>query len=327
MMESIDEAINYEEEYLKYLPSAKKNGNSLIAKCPFHDDSNPSFSVDLTSGKYHCFGCEEKGNFISFKAKLDNTDTQSVYQALCESYNIPMPEFSSANNENEKFCLESYAKSKMIPQVYLEKIWKLSDHKKGIKIPYYDEKGNLVATRYRGENKKFRWEKDSKIIPYGLERIKNNTYDYVILVEGESDTQSLALAGLPVLGIPGATMFRTEWLRYFYNKKVYIHNENDAGGMIFRNKVCESFYKRNSNTEIYEFTCSDAGCKDPSDLFKKCVGKYENVVNVNNYQTFRKEINQLIENAVKLDLEQVMILAQEPVPNMPARVRIQMTTS
>ena len=57
-MESIDEAINYEEEYLKYLPSAKKNGNSLIAKCPFHDDSNPSFSVDLTSGKYHCFGGE-----------------------------------------------------------------------------------------------------------------------------------------------------------------------------------------------------------------------------------------------------------------------------
>lgn len=321
-MESIDEAINYEEEYLKYLPGAKKNGNSLIAKCPFHDDSNPSFSVDLTSGKYHCFGCEEKGNFISFKAKLDNTDTQSVYQELCESYDIPKPVVNFAEQENKAFCLETYAESKMIPQVYLEKIWKLSDHKKGIKIPYYDEKGNLVATRYRGENKKFRWEKDSKIIPYGLERIKNSTYDYVILVEGESDTQSLALAGLPVLGIPGATMFRTEWLRYFYNKRVYIHNENDAGGMIFRNKVCESFYKRNSNTEIYEFTCSDTGCKDPSDLFKKCVGKYENVVNVNNYQTFRKEINQLIENAVKLDLEQVMILAQEPVPNMPARVRI-----
>ena len=142
-----------------------------------------------------------------------------MYQELCESYDISKPEVNFSEPENEMFCLESYAKSKMLPQVYLEKIWKMSDHKKGIKIPYYDDKENLVATRYRGENKKFRWEKDSKIIPYGLERLKKNVYDYIILVEGESDTQSLALAGLPVLGVPGATMFKTEWLRYFNNNK------------------------------------------------------------------------------------------------------------
>lgn len=322
-MESIDEAINYEEEYKKYLPDAKKNGNSLIAKCPFHDDSNPSFSIDITSGKYHCFGCEEKGNFIGFKAKLENLDTQSVYKELCELYDIPIAEKSSVYSENEAFCLETYSKNKMLPQVYLERIWKLSNHKKGIKIPYYDEKENLVATRYRGENKKFRWEKESKIIPYGLQRFKSfNSYDYIILVEGESDTQSLALAGLPVLGVPGATMFKTEWLKYFNNKKVYIHNENDTGGIIFRNKICEAFYKRNNNIEIYEFTCNDVGCKDPSDLLKKCVGKYENVVNVNSYKTFREEVNKLIGNAIKLDLEQIMLLTQEPIPNMPTKVRI-----
>ena len=45
-MESIDDAINYEEEYKTYLQGVKKNGNSLIAKCPFHDDSKPSLCVD-----------------------------------------------------------------------------------------------------------------------------------------------------------------------------------------------------------------------------------------------------------------------------------------
>ena len=246
-MESIDDAINYEEEYKNYLQGARKNGNSLITRCPFHKDDKPSFSVDLTSGKYHCFGCEEKGNLISFIAKMENKDTQVVYQELCDKYNIDIEKVKEAQNiEPQKpFCLEVYAKSKLIPQVYLEKVWKITDHKKGIKIPYYDEKENVVATRYRGEAKAFRWEKNSKIIPYGLHRL--NRYadqDFIILVEGESDTQSLALAGFPVLGIPGATMFRTEWLRYIAGKKVYIHNENDAGGMIFRNKVCESFYKR-----------------------------------------------------------------------------------
>ena len=324
-MESIDDAINYEEEYKNYLQGARKNGSSLITRCPFHKDDKPSFSVDLTSGKYHCFGCEEKGNLISFIAKIENKDTQTVYQELCNKYNIDIEKVKEAQNiETQKpFCLEVYAKSKLIPQVYLEKVWKITDHKKGIKIPYYDEKENVVATRFRGEAKAFRWEKNSKIIPYGLQRL--NRYadqDFIILVEGESDTQSLSLAGFPVLGIPGATMFRTEWLRYVAGKKIYIHNENDPGGIIFRNKICEIVYKRNNSQEVYEFTCSSLGEKDPSDLFKKCVRTYENVINVNRYSSYRSKIKQLLDEAIKLDLEDIMLVAQEPIPNMPARVRI-----
>lgn len=324
-MESIDDAINYEEEYKNYLQGARKNGSSLITRCPFHKDDKPSFSVDLTSGKYHCFGCEEKGNLISFIAKIENKDTQTVYQELCNKYNIDIEKVKETQNiEPQKpFCLEVYAKSKLIPQVYLEKVWKITDHKKGIKIPYYDEKENIVATRYRGEAKAFRWEKNSKIIPYGLHRL--NRYadqDFIILVEGESDTQSLSLAGFPVLGIPGATMFRTEWLRYIAGRKIYIHNENDPGGIIFRNKICEIVYKRNNSQEVYEFTCNSLGEKDPSDLFKKCVGTYENVINVNRYSSYRSKIKQLLDEAIKLDLEDIMLVAQEPIPNMPARVRI-----
>lgn len=324
-MESIDDAINYEEEYKKYLKDAKKNGNSLIARCPFHKDDKPSFSVEIISGKYHCFGCEEKGNFISFKAKMDNKDTQLVYQELCDSYGIVPLKVNSLANSSEPvgFSLETYAKDKLLPQVYLERIWKITDHKKGIKIPYYDERENLIATRYRGSNKSFRWEKNSKIIPYGLQRLNRiNDDGYVILVEGESDTQSLSLAGLPTLGIPGATMFRAEWIRYLSNKKVYIHNENDPGGIIFRNKICETLYNRGSDIEVYEFTCSQLECKDPSDLFKKCVKTYKNEIDINHYASFRTEIKQLLDNATKLDLKEIMLLAQEPVPNMPAKVRI-----
>ena len=322
---SIDDAINYEVEYMNYLNGAKKNGNSIIAKCPFHDDDKPSFSVDITTGKYHCFGCEEKGNLISFLAKIKGIDTQSVYQELCLKYNISQPVVNISDNSNDSmvFSLETYAKDKMLPQVYLERVWKISNHKKGIKIPYYDEKENLVATRYRGANKTFRWEKNSKIIPYGLNRLQRiNADGYVILVEGESDTQALSLAGLPVLGIPGATMFRVEWVKYLINKKVYIHNEGDAGGIIFRNKICETLYNRSSNIEVYEFTCSELGCKDPSDLFKMCIGTYENEININHYASFRSKMKQLLDNAIHLDLKEIMILAKEPVPDMPAKVRI-----
>lgn len=141
--------------------------------------------------------------------------------------------------------------------------------------------------------------------------------DYVILVEGESDTHALSLAGFTVLGIPGATMFRIEWLRYILNKKVYIHNENDAGGNLFRNKICETIYSRNKNVEVYEFSCSTLECKDPSDLFKKDVASYTEEINLNNYDKFRSDIRKLMNEAVRLDLKEVTLLAQEPVPGIP----------
>jgi len=324
-MKSIDDFINYEEEYKKYLQKSRKNGNSLIAKCPFHQDDKPSFSVDLINGKYHCFGCEEKGNYISFKAKMDNKDTLTVYQELCDYYNIDPKEIEMPEDVviTKPFSLETYAEGKRLPQVYLEKVWKITGYKKGIKIPYMDENEKVVATRFRGENKAFRWEKNSRIIPYGLQRLHNITSDgYVILVEGESDTQSLALAGFAVLGIPGATMFKPEWVRYLAGKKVYIHNENDAGGMIFRNKVCEAIHQKSKNIDVYEFSCTAMDCKDPSDLFKKCMPRYENIININQYASFRTKINELLKNAVHIDVNEIVALMQEPLPDMPAKVKM-----
>lgn len=40
--------------------------------CPFHDERSPSFHVRPQVGTYHCFGCEEGGDVISFLQKLDH---------------------------------------------------------------------------------------------------------------------------------------------------------------------------------------------------------------------------------------------------------------
>ncbi|MCF6334354.1 MAG: CHC2 zinc finger domain-containing protein, partial [Spirochaetales bacterium] len=39
-----------------------KKGKSHIGLCPFHDDKNPSLSVDQEKGFYNCFGCGESGD-------------------------------------------------------------------------------------------------------------------------------------------------------------------------------------------------------------------------------------------------------------------------
>lgn len=46
----------------------KLKGN--MAKCPFHDDTNPSLSLSNEKGVFHCFGCGVKGDLITFYKKL-----------------------------------------------------------------------------------------------------------------------------------------------------------------------------------------------------------------------------------------------------------------
>jgi len=38
--------------------------------CPFHNDSDPSLSLDEEKGLFHCFGCNISGNIIKFNALL-----------------------------------------------------------------------------------------------------------------------------------------------------------------------------------------------------------------------------------------------------------------
>ena len=52
---------------------------SLKGLCPFHDEKTPSFTVRPTVGSYHCFGCGEGGDVISFVQKVEHlTFTESV---------------------------------------------------------------------------------------------------------------------------------------------------------------------------------------------------------------------------------------------------------
>ncbi len=86
-----------------------------------------------------------------------------------------------------------------------------------VAMPYFDRDGNQAVVRFRhslggaGQNP-FSWRKGAKPLPYGLWKLDTaRAAGYLLLVEGESDAQTLWLYGLPALGIPGATCWKPEW--------------------------------------------------------------------------------------------------------------------
>jgi DNA primase len=47
----------------------KKTGRNYKALCPFHIEKTPSFIVSTEKQTYHCFGCHEHGDVITFIQK------------------------------------------------------------------------------------------------------------------------------------------------------------------------------------------------------------------------------------------------------------------
>ncbi|MBN4083511.1 DNA primase [Mycoplasma sp. CSL10137] len=62
----------------------KRKGNNYSALCPFHSDSNPSFSVSPQKNIYKCFSCGESGNSLTFVMKKTGKNFVEALEFLAE---------------------------------------------------------------------------------------------------------------------------------------------------------------------------------------------------------------------------------------------------
>jgi len=69
----------------------KKSGREYLGRCPFHDDSSPSFSVSPDKQVYHCFGCGASGGLISFVMEYDKVDFISAIENLASLAGLEVP--------------------------------------------------------------------------------------------------------------------------------------------------------------------------------------------------------------------------------------------
>ena len=314
----LDRLVDYKTEYCSAIKRHKITGDNLTGLCPFHDDRNNSFSVDLRTGQWKCHAEDRGGNFVTFYAELNGLDTKEAYKQILERYGVEQKPVEQEKPKDvlEPYTVQQYAFEKRLPEEWLKDQCCLQTKKdrsgvQYIYIPYFRADRTEATYRKRYGKKQFRWKYGAgkDLCMYGMWKLESmQQAGYAALVEGESDSQSMWYMGISTLGVPGASMMRAEWAECLQDLKLYIHVEPDKGGETFLRKVTHALKDGKFIGEVYKWSCQSIGCKDPSEVYMK-YGKEEAA----------EKILKAIQNAEQIDIDEENI--PEAVEGAPVNLR------
>lgn len=123
----------------------KKSGASFMGLCPFHNEKTPSFSVHPGKQVFHCFGCGEGGNVLTFLMKYENYSFQEALKVLADRAGIKLPEanYSEEARKRNDQRAELLAINKEAATYYF-KLLRSPKGKKG--LSYFEERKLSLQT-------------------------------------------------------------------------------------------------------------------------------------------------------------------------------------
>ncbi len=79
----------------------KRSGSNYVARCPFHTEKTPSFTVNRSKQFYHCFGCGASGNVIQFLMDYDHLNFVETVEDLASSLGLSIPREEGAEPKRD----------------------------------------------------------------------------------------------------------------------------------------------------------------------------------------------------------------------------------
>ncbi len=84
----------------------KQLGDNWKARCPFHNEKTPSFMVSRQKQIWHCFGCHEGGDVLSFVQKIEGLDFPDTLRLLAKKAGIVLPSHNPQANTQRSRILD-----------------------------------------------------------------------------------------------------------------------------------------------------------------------------------------------------------------------------
>jgi 5S rRNA maturation endonuclease (ribonuclease M5) len=254
----------------------QKNGTTYkLIICPFHDDNNPSLSVNISKpglavGTFNCWGCSASGNWNKLAEKCGFPKIkswQNKEQSILELTEID--EIEMMGNKSEK----DFAKLlnvEIITDWNPNKRWrgfsgslmkklgaKLAIDKRddtpvllcpvsvgGVVVGYVKALMHKKKGKFSYISSKGPWIKDKGLFPYDYIKKKAKKKGYLVLVEGPRDALRLITEGIPALAVFGVQAFgktKATYVSALGDITIYIMPDNDEAGDVLYMKAKEAF--------------------------------------------------------------------------------------
>jgi len=128
----------------------KRSGSNFVARCPFHNEKTPSFSVNREKQFYYCFGCGARGTAISFLMEYDRMSFVEAVDVLADSAGLEVPrESGDVSRISSKGLNEIYDVQELACRFYQ---FQLKSHPNAGRVVDYLQARGLtgeLALRYR----------------------------------------------------------------------------------------------------------------------------------------------------------------------------------
>ncbi len=117
----------------------KKTGSNYVARCPFHSEKTPSFSVNRTKQFYHCFGCGAGGNAISFLMAFSHLDFVEAIEDLAGFIGVDVPREAMAYQQAKQDYSALYSILEQSAVFYVEQL--RSNSEASVAVEYLKKRG------------------------------------------------------------------------------------------------------------------------------------------------------------------------------------------
>ncbi len=114
----------------------KKTGANYIARCPFHTEKSPSFSVSRNKQMFHCFGCGASGNAISFLMDFNHLDFVEAVEDLAAFIGVDVPReavtYQQQPETKKQDLSQLYTVMEQVAAFYVQQLRNSSEGKKAV---------------------------------------------------------------------------------------------------------------------------------------------------------------------------------------------------
>ena len=248
------------------LSFTKNSGGQMVGDCPFCGKEG-HFYVDPETGKWNCFGgdCGEKGNVYTFLNKLCEGHVEATngeYKELAKERGIPAEIFQEHDWGYDK-TLDRW----MFP------VYNLDESLANLYVR--SDKGLMPTTGlgqhlYRGHLLKDLVD----IAP------KDRASTTVIVCEGHWDTLALenlrrkakvtsGVGSYLIVGVPGATTFKDEWIKQVAGCTVWLMYDNDAAGQKGQDRAAKLLRAAGCNVRMIAWPSTKPDKYDLNDFVKE----------------------------------------------------------